>query len=98
MYDIIIIGMGISGITAAIYAKRSNKKVLIIALVLLAITLERTILGFFQASSIVHNSKLKCILERGLINTLRQFGKNFSYNFVLIVCVFFINAFCVIVL
>lgn len=30
MYDIIIIGMGISGITAAIYAKRSNKKVLII--------------------------------------------------------------------
>ena len=30
MYDIIIIGMGISGITAAIYAKRSNKKILII--------------------------------------------------------------------
>ena len=30
MYDIIIIGMGISGITAGIYAKRSNKKVLII--------------------------------------------------------------------
>ena len=30
MYDIIIVGMGISGITAAIYAKRSNKKVLII--------------------------------------------------------------------
>lgn len=30
MYDITIIGMGISGITAAIYAKRSNKKVLII--------------------------------------------------------------------
>lgn len=30
MYDVIIIGMGISGITAAIYAKRSNKKVLII--------------------------------------------------------------------
>lgn len=26
MYDIIIIGMGISGITAGIYAKRSNKK------------------------------------------------------------------------
>lgn len=30
MYDIIIIGMGISGITAAIYAKRAGKKVLII--------------------------------------------------------------------
>ena len=30
MYDIIIIGMGISGITAGIYAKRSNKKVLMI--------------------------------------------------------------------
>ena len=30
MYDIIIVGMGISGITAAIYAKRSNKKVLLI--------------------------------------------------------------------
>ena len=30
MYDIIIIGMGISGITAAIYAKRSNLNVLII--------------------------------------------------------------------
>ena len=30
MYDVIIIGMGISGITAAIYAKRSNKKVLLI--------------------------------------------------------------------
>ena len=30
MYNIIIIGMGISGITAAIYAKRSNKKVLLI--------------------------------------------------------------------
>ena len=30
MFDIIIIGMGISGITAGIYAKRSNKKVLII--------------------------------------------------------------------
>ena len=30
MYDIIIIGMGISGITAGIYAKRSNKKVLIV--------------------------------------------------------------------
>lgn len=30
MYDIIIIGMGISGITAGIYAKRSNKNVLII--------------------------------------------------------------------
>ncbi len=30
MYDIIIIGMGISGITAAIYAKRSNMKVLLI--------------------------------------------------------------------
>ena len=30
MYDIIIIGMGISGITAAIYAKRSNKKVLLL--------------------------------------------------------------------
>ena len=30
MYDIIIIGMGISGITAGIYAKRSNKKVLLI--------------------------------------------------------------------
>lgn len=30
MYDIIIIGMGISGITAAIYAKRSNKKILLI--------------------------------------------------------------------
>ena len=30
MYDIIIIGMGISGITAGMYAKRSNKKVLII--------------------------------------------------------------------
>lgn len=30
MYDIIIVGMGISGVTAAIYAKRSNKKVLLI--------------------------------------------------------------------
>src|SRR5690625_2859941 len=30
MYDIIIIGMGISGITAAIYAKRENKNVLLI--------------------------------------------------------------------
>lgn len=30
MYDIIIIGMGISGITAGMYAKRSNKKVLIV--------------------------------------------------------------------
>lgn len=30
MYDVIIIGMGISGITAAVYAKRSNKKVLLI--------------------------------------------------------------------
>lgn len=30
MHDIIIIGMGISGITAGIYAKRSNKKVLLI--------------------------------------------------------------------
>ena len=30
MFDIIIIGMGISGITAGNYAKRSNKKVLII--------------------------------------------------------------------
>lgn len=30
MYDIIIVGMGISGITAAIYAKRSNKKVLLL--------------------------------------------------------------------
>ena len=30
MYDIIIIGMGISGITAGIYAKRNNKKVLLI--------------------------------------------------------------------
>ena len=30
MYDIIIIGMGISGITAGIYAKRGNKKVLLI--------------------------------------------------------------------
>ncbi len=30
MYDIIIIGMGISGITAGIYAKRANKKVLLI--------------------------------------------------------------------
>ena len=30
MYDIIIIGMGISGITAGIYAKRSNQKVLLI--------------------------------------------------------------------
>lgn len=30
MYDIIIIGMGISGITAGIYAKRSNKNVLLI--------------------------------------------------------------------
>ena len=30
MYDIIIICMGISGITAGIYAKRSNKKVLLI--------------------------------------------------------------------
>ena len=30
MYDIIIIGMSISGITAGIYAKRSNKKILLI--------------------------------------------------------------------
>lgn len=30
MYDLIIIGMGISGISAAIYAKRSNLKVLIL--------------------------------------------------------------------
>ena len=30
MYDIIIVGMGISGITAAIYAKRSNKKVILL--------------------------------------------------------------------
>ena len=30
MYDVIIIGMGISGITAGIYARRSNKKVLLI--------------------------------------------------------------------
>lgn len=30
MYDIIIIGMGMSGITAAIYAKRANKNVLLI--------------------------------------------------------------------
>lgn len=30
MYDIIIVGMGIGGITAGIYAKRSNKKVLLI--------------------------------------------------------------------
>ena len=30
MYDIIIIGIGISGITAGIYAKRSNKKILLI--------------------------------------------------------------------
>lgn len=30
MYDIIIVGMGISGITAAIYAKRSNKNILLI--------------------------------------------------------------------
>ncbi|MDE6284795.1 MAG: FAD-dependent oxidoreductase [Bacilli bacterium] len=30
MYDVIIVGMGISGITAAIYAKRSNMKVLLL--------------------------------------------------------------------
>lgn len=30
MYDVIIIGMGISGITAAIYAQRSKKKVMLI--------------------------------------------------------------------
>lgn len=30
MYDIVIIGMGISGITAAIYARRSNLKVLLL--------------------------------------------------------------------
>lgn len=30
MYDVIIIGMGISGITAGIYAKRKNKKVLLL--------------------------------------------------------------------
>mgnify|MGYP000504758152 CR=1 FL=1 len=30
MYDIIIIGMGISGITAGIYAKRSNKEMKLI--------------------------------------------------------------------
>ncbi|MEG0794608.1 MAG: hypothetical protein RSG95_02300, partial [Bacilli bacterium] len=30
MYDLIVIGMGISGITAGIYAKRSNLNVLII--------------------------------------------------------------------
>jgi len=30
LFDIIIVGMGISGITAGIYAKRSNKKVLLI--------------------------------------------------------------------
>lgn len=30
MYDIIIVGMGISGITAAIYAKRSNMRVLLL--------------------------------------------------------------------
>ena len=30
MYDVIIIGMGISGITASIYAKRTGKKVLLI--------------------------------------------------------------------
>ena len=30
MYDLIIIGMGISGITAAIYASRSNLKVLML--------------------------------------------------------------------
>ena len=30
MYDIIIVGMGISGITAAIFAKRRNMKVLLL--------------------------------------------------------------------
>ena len=30
MYDIVIIGAGIAGLTAAIYASRANKKVLII--------------------------------------------------------------------
>ena len=30
MYDIVIIGAGIAGLTAAIYAARANKKVLII--------------------------------------------------------------------
>lgn len=30
MYDIIVIGMGIGGITSAIYAKRSNMKVLML--------------------------------------------------------------------
>ena len=30
MYDIIIIGSGVAGMTAALYALRSNKKVLIL--------------------------------------------------------------------
>ena len=30
MYDIIIVGAGIAGLTASIYASRANKKVLII--------------------------------------------------------------------
>ena len=30
MYDLIIIGMGISGITASIYAKRAGMKVLLL--------------------------------------------------------------------
>ena len=30
MYDIIIIGCGVAGMTAALYAKRANKKVLVL--------------------------------------------------------------------
>ena len=65
---------------------------LLIFTFILAIALERSILGFIMPISIVYDSRIKCIFKKGFVGNIKQFGRNLSSSFVLAIGVFMLNA------
>lgn len=65
---------------------------LVIFVCVVAIAFERALIGYFAPATIIQDMKAKCLIKRGFCLNLRQFGKNFSSNFIFSICAFFVNA------
>ena len=66
---------------------------LLLFVCVVAIAFERALLGYFAPATIIQDMKAKCLIKRGFCLNLKQFSRNFASNFILSICVFFVNAF-----